>query len=74
MRLGFLVEKVICEIGSGLNDGRQKLEKLLMDASITKIVVEHSDRFSRFGMNYIEKLLEMQDRSIEIINKQALSS
>ena len=67
---GYQVEKVICEIGSGLNDGRQKLEKLLLDPSITKIVVEHSDRFSRFGMNYIKKLLEMQDRSIEVINKQ----
>ena len=68
---GYKVEKVVCEIGSGLNDGRQKLEKLLLDPSITKIVVEHADRFSRFGMNYIEKLLSMNGRSIEVINKQA---
>lgn len=67
---GYQIEKVVCEIGSGLNDNRQKLEKLLLNPAITKIVVEHSDRFSRFGMNYIEKLLEMQGRAIEVINKQ----
>jgi predicted site-specific integrase-resolvase len=67
---GYQIEKVVCEVGSGLNDGRKKLEALLLDVSITKIVVEHSDRFSRFGMNYIQKLLELQDRSIEVINKQ----
>lgn len=67
---GYQVEKVVCEVGSGLNDNRKKLESLLKDASITKIVVEHSDRFSRFGMNYIIQLLELQGRSIEVINKQ----
>lgn len=67
---GWKVEKVIKEVGSGLNDNRKQLEKLLIDKSITKIVVEHSDRFSRFGMNYIQKLLEAQGREIEIINKK----
>jgi|ERR1035437_478853 predicted site-specific integrase-resolvase len=68
---GWKVERVIKEIGSGLNDNRKQLEKLLMDKSVTKIVVEHSDRFSRFGMNYIEKLMDGQGRKIEIINKQS---
>ena len=67
---GYQIEKVVCEIGSGLNDERRKLENLLMDESITKIVVEHSDRFSRFGMNYISKLLKLHDREVEVINKQ----
>jgi len=65
---GYQIERIVCEVGSGLNDNRKKLEQLLLDQSITKIVVEHSDRFSRFGMNYIEKLLLLQDRKIEIIN------
>jgi predicted site-specific integrase-resolvase len=68
---GYQVEKVIIEIGSGLNDNRKKLESLLNDLSITKIVVEHSDRFSRFGMNYIENLLKLQGREVEVINKQS---
>lgn len=67
---GYKVDKVVTEIGSGLNDKRPKLEALLTDLSITRIVVEHSDRFSRFGMNYISKLLETQGRKIEVINAQ----
>ena len=67
---GWKVEKVVKEVGSGLNDKRVKLEKLLKDQSITIIVVEHADRFSRFGLNYILSLLEMQGRRIEIVNKQ----
>lgn len=68
---GYKVVKVVEEIGSGLNDHRKKLESLLMDESIKKIVVEHSDRFSRFGMNYISKLLQMQGREVEVINEQS---
>lgn len=40
-----------------------------MDRSIKVIVVEHKDRFSRFGLNYIQKLLEMDGRRIEIVNE-----
>lgn len=68
---GYKVIKVVEEVGSGLNDSRKKLESLLMDASVKKIVVEHSDRFSRFGMNYIVKLLKMQGRDVEVINEQS---
>lgn len=67
---GYTVIKEVSEVGSGLNDKRPKLEKLLTDFSVKKIVVEHSDRFSRFGMNYITKLMEMQGREIEVINLQ----
>lgn len=65
---GYKVAKVVTEIGSGLNDKRPKLESLLLDRSINLIVVEHSDRLARFGLNYIEKLLLLDDRRIEIIN------
>lgn len=66
---GYTVSKVVCEIGSGLNDNRKKLESLLLDRSIDRIVVEHLDRFSRFGNNYIITLLNMQGRELEVINK-----
>ncbi len=66
---GYTVSKVVCEIGSGLNDNRKKLELLLLDRSIDRIVVEHLDRFSRFGNNYIITLLNMQGRELEVINK-----
>lgn len=66
---GYKVIKEVSEIGSGLNDKRPKLEKLLTDHAVKKIVVEHTDRFSRFGLNYITKLMEMQGRQIEVINQ-----
>ena len=59
---------VIKEVGSGVNDGRNKLLKLLADTSITVIVVEHKDRLTRFGFNYISTLLESQGRRIEVVN------
>lgn len=65
---GYKVAKVVKEIGSGLNDKRPKLEQLLTDKSINLIVVEHKDRLARFGLNYIQKLLAMQNRQIEIVN------
>lgn len=66
---GYKVSKVIKEVGSGLNDKRPKLEALLLDKSITRIVVEHKDRLSRFGTNYIQKLLESEGRTIEVVNE-----
>lgn len=67
---GYKVANVVTEIGSGLNDERKKLEKVLLDKTINLIVVEHKDRLARFGLNYIIKLLELDNRKIEIINPQ----
>jgi len=66
---GWRVNQVVKEIGSGVNDTRPKLMKLLTDPAITLIVVEHKDRLTRFGFNYIEQLLAMQGRRIEVINQ-----
>ena len=65
---GYQVVAVVKEIGSGVNDTRPKLLKLLTDPAVTLIVVEHKDRLTRFGFNYIERLLAMQGRQIEVIN------
>jgi predicted site-specific integrase-resolvase len=65
---GYPVAWVVKEIGSGVNDTRPKLIKLLTDPSVSVIVVEHKDRLTRFGYNYREQLLKMQGRRIEVIN------
>ena len=65
---GYTVDKVVKEVGSGLNDARPMLEKLLVDKSIGIIVVEHKDRLARFGTNYIEKLLALDGRKIIVVN------
>ena len=51
-----------------LNDERKGLISLLKDKSINLIIVEHKDRLTRFGFNYIETLLENENRKIEVIN------
>jgi predicted site-specific integrase-resolvase len=66
---GYQINKEVIEIASGLNDARPKLILLLQDKSITKIIVEHKDRLTRFGFNYINVLLENSNRSIEVINE-----
>ena len=57
------------EIASGLNDNRRKLNSILSDKTITRIVVENKDRLTRFGFNYIQTLLSIDDREIVVINK-----
>jgi putative resolvase len=65
---GYQVSQVIKEIASGVNDSRPKLLSLLKDTSVTRIVVEHRDRLTRFGFHYIETLLETQGRILEVVN------
>ena len=65
---GWKVHKVVKEVGSGINDGRKKLLAILADPTIKIIVVEHKDRLTRFGFKYIETLLAMQGRRIEVVN------
>ena len=61
---GWTVKQTVTEIGSGLNGRRKKLIKLLSDASVGTILVEHRDRLARFGVEYLEAALMSQGRSI----------
>ncbi len=64
---GYQVVAEVTEIASGLNDERPKLKKLLTDARVGVLVVEHRDRLTRFGYGYIATLLEHQGRRVEAI-------
>src|SRR5258705_3582428 len=61
---GYQVVAEVTEIASGLNDERPKLKKLLADARIGVLVVEHKDRLTRVGYGYIATLLEHQGRRV----------
>jgi putative resolvase len=65
---GYKIYKVVKEIGSGINDNRPKLKNILVDDNVTRIVVEHKDRLTRFGFVYLDTLLERLGVEIEIIN------
>jgi len=66
---GYRVNKVITEIGSGINDTRKQWLSLLKDKQINLIVIEYKDRFTRFGFSAMELLLENENRKIEVINE-----
>ena len=65
---GYQVAQMVKEVGSGVNDSRPKFLALLADPIVTRIVVEHKDRATRFGFRYLETLLAQQARSIEVVN------
>ena len=65
---GYTIVKEIKEIGSGLNDKRPQLEKILQSDGWNILLAEHKDRVARFGLNYLNVLLKKQHQQIEIIN------
>lgn len=66
---GWVVDKVIKEVGSGLNDERKKLTDLLRsDVKIDRIIVEHKDRLTRFGFNYLQILADKLGFEIVVVN------
>ena len=65
---GYNIVHNISEIGSGLNDSRPKLLKLFTQNDWNILIIEHKDRLTRFGFNYINTLLEQQNKKIEVIN------
>lgn len=65
---GYKVHDIICEVGSGINDNRNKLTKLLSNLDFSLLVVEHKDRLTRFGFNYIKLLFQYANKEIEVIN------
>lgn len=65
---GWTVTKVYKEVASGMNDMRKELWKAI-DKHPKRIVVENKDRLTRFGFNYLKKLLEEQGTQIVVINE-----
>lgn len=66
---GYHIVRTVKEVGSGVNDHRKGFLSLLQDSDVQVIVVEHRDRATRFGFNYIQTMLELSRRRIEVINE-----
>jgi predicted site-specific integrase-resolvase len=62
------VDRVVTEVGSALNGRRRKLLTLLRDPDVTTIVVEHTDRFARFGAEYVEAVLSASGRRLLVVD------
>lgn len=68
MARGWKIIYVVKEIGSGVNDARPKLIGLLKKKNYSILLVEHKDRLTRFGFNYLKLLTENQGKTIEVVN------
>ena len=64
---GWIINEVVKECASGLNDNRPKLMKILTDKKATRLVVEHKDMLTRFGFNYIKTLFS--ECEIVVVNE-----
>ena len=63
---------VMKEVGSGLNDKRKELNKLLemvLNDEVNKVYITHKDRLTRFGFNYIENVCNYKGVEIVVLNK-----
>jgi len=65
---GLAVSRVVTETGSALNGHRRKFLGLLRDPQARIIVVEHRDRFARFGAEYVEAALAAQNRRLLVVD------
>lgn len=66
---GWKIDRIVKEVGSCLNDNRPKLMELFNGKkNIQRIVVEHKDRLTRFGFNYLLALAEAKGIEIVVAN------
>ena len=67
-----VIAKTVVEIGSALNGHRSKLKKLLSDSNVKIIIVEHEDRLTRFGFEFIVSALAAEKRRIIVMDQSEL--
>jgi predicted site-specific integrase-resolvase len=65
---GLAVGRVVTETGSALTGKRGKFLALLRDRAVGTIVVEHRDRFARFGADYVEAALAASGRRLLVVD------
>jgi putative resolvase len=66
------VVESVAEVGSGLNGKRRKLLRVLSDATIGAVVVEHRDRFACFGSEYLEAALAASGRRLIVVDSSEI--
>ena len=64
--------EIVTETGSGVNENRRKLNRLLADPTVGTIIVEHRDRLARMNMGLVENALKAQGRRIIVVDDTEL--
>jgi putative resolvase len=70
---GWSIENKYSDVGSGLNEKRRGLNKLLddaEDADYGRVLVTYQDRLTRFGFSYLKRLLDQYGVEITVINEE----
>ena len=65
---GMLLDEVVSEVASGLNDRRPKLRRLLSDPTVRTVIVEHRERLARFGVGMVEAMLQARGGALIVID------
>jgi predicted site-specific integrase-resolvase len=68
-----VIVDAVKEVGSGLKGHRRGMMRLLRDATVQTILVEHRDRLMRFGFEYVESALAAQGRKIVVIEAEEVT-
>lgn len=67
---GYNIIKIVRDFGYNIDEDRTKLNDLLIDNNVDIIVVERKDTLVKFGFNYINKLLSINNRKVECLNEE----
>lgn len=65
---GIVINKEYKEVASGMNDNRKQLWDMI-NSNPQIIIIENKDRLTRFGFNYLNRLLKRQGCKIIVINE-----
>ena len=73
---GVIVDRVMTDIGSGLDLKRKnwnELIKMAEEGKVAEIYIAHKDRFVRFGFDWFERHLAEHGAKIIVVNNEDLS-
>ena len=71
---GYKDVKEYSEIGSGLNDNRPKLHKLIdavLKREVNHIIVEYKDRLARYGFKFLMRFFKGLGCTVEFLDEKA---
>jgi excisionase family DNA binding protein len=73
---GYEIVAAVSEIGSGVNENRRGLQRLLRmvrDGEADIVVVEYKDRLARFGYRYLEQYITDFGAEVEVLEDPAVN-
>ncbi|RYQ22275.1 integrase [Bifidobacterium pseudolongum subsp. globosum] len=70
--MGVEAPEVVTETGSGMDEHRRKLNRLLADPTVGTVIVEHRDRLARMNFELVENALKAQGRRVIVVDDAEL--